>query len=219
MADNNMKKKAIIFDLDGVIFDTERLYLEVWQEVFKEYGYNLKKELYCTCMGKGREKVKEIYKESFGTSLPIEEMYKIKDERLDRRIETDETLLKKGVKETLTYLKENGYKIALATSAKRDRVERDLKRFKIKEFFDFIVTAEEVKNSKPSPEIYLKAMEGINVKAEDTIIVEDSEAGVQGGISSKAQVIHIKDLIDLNYEGVESIKDITKLIDILDTNA
>ncbi|MGL4450131.1 MAG: HAD family hydrolase [Sarcina sp.] len=219
MADNNMKKKAIIFDLDGVIFDTERLYLEVWQEVFKEYGYNLKKELYCTCMGKGRAKVKEIYKESFGTSLPIEEMYKIKDERLDRRMEIDETLLKKGVKETLTYLKENGYKIALATSAKRDRVERDLKRFKIKEFFDFIVTAEEVKNSKPSPEIYLKAMEGINVKAEDTIIVEDSETGVQGGISSKAQVIHIKDLIDLNYEGVESIKDITKLIDILDTNA
>lgn len=210
-----MKHKAVIFDMDGVIFDTERLYLEVWQEVFKEYGYELKKELYCTCMGKGRKKVKEIYKQNFGTGLPIEEMYEIKDERLDRRIETEKTLLKKGVKETLIYLKVNGYKVALATSARRDRTERDLKRFEIENFFDFIVTGEEVENSKPNPEIYLKAMKGVGVEPKEAIVVEDSEAGVQGGLKSGAQVIHVKDLMVLDKFEVKVIDELSQIISFL----
>ena len=136
-----MDIKAIIFDLDGVIFDTERLYLEVWKEIFLKYGY----------------------------------------------------------------------KLGLATSAKRDRVERMLNDYNIYQFFDVIVTGEEIENSKPSPEIYLKVMDKLTVKANNCLVIEDSLAGVEAGLKSGSQVIHIKDLVDIKNKDVISMKSILEL--------
>ncbi|MGL4991168.1 MAG: HAD family hydrolase [Sarcina sp.] len=210
-----MKVNAIIFDMDGVIFDTERLYLEVWKEIFLEYGYNLKDEIYFSVMGKGRKKVKEIYLDVFGNDLKIEEMYIKKDMRLEERMYSGENLLKAGVIETLIYLKENQYKIALATSARKDRVDRQLKQYSIYQYFDVIVTGEEVEKSKPSPDIFLKAMEKLGVKPETNIIVEDSIAGITAGYLAKAKVINVKDLEDYNLEGVLKIESLLELETII----
>ena len=206
-----MDIKAIIFDLDGVIFDTERLYLEVWKEIFFKYGYKLEDEVYFSVMGKGRKRVKEIYIEKFGRVLKIDEMYIKKDERLNDRIYSDKNLLKQGVVEILILLKANNYKIGLATSAKRDRVERMLNDYNIYQFFDVIVTGEEIENSKPSPEIYLKVMDKLTVKANNCLVIEDSLAGVEAGLKSGSQVIHIKDLVDIKNKDVISMKSILEL--------
>ena len=206
-----MDIKAIIFDLDGVIFDTERLYLEIWKEIFEKYGYKLEDEVYFSVMGKGRKRVKEIYIEKFGRGLKIDEMYIKKDERLNDRIYSDENLLKKGILEILLFLQVNNYKIGLATSAKRDRVERMLNDYNIYKFFDVIVTGEEIKNSKPSPDIYLKVMDKLIVKANNCLVIEDSLAGVEAGLKSGSQVIHIKDLVDIKNKDVISMKSILEL--------
>ena len=189
-----MGKKAVIFDMDGVIFDTERVYLEIWQSVFEKYGYKMTKELYITVMGTGRKNVIKTFLENFGDDLPIEKMYEEKDNQLFYIIENQEIPLKKGVKELFSMLKEKNYKIALATSAKRDRVEKQIKDKWLKESFDAIVCGDDVEKGKPSPDIFLKAAKEIDVEAKDCFVVEDSPAGIKAAFSGGMKGIHVEDL-------------------------
>ena len=189
-----MGKKAVIFDMDGVIFDTERVYLEIWKSVFEKYGYKMTKELYITVMGTGRKNVIKTFLENFGDDLPIEKMYEEKDNQLFYIIENQGIPLKKGVKELFSMLKEKNYKIALATSAKRDRVEKQIKDKWLKESFDAIVCGDDVEKGKPSPDIFLKAAKEIDVEPEDCFVVEDSPAGIKAAFSGGMKGIHVEDL-------------------------
>ena len=189
-----MGKKAVIFDMDGVIFDTERVYLEIWQSVFEKYGYKMTKELYITVMGTGRKNVIKTFLENFGDDLPIEKMYEEKDNQLFYIIENQGIPLKKGVKELFSMLKEKNYKIALATSAKRDRVEKQIKDKWLKESFDAIVCGDDVEKGKPSPDIFLKAAKEIDVEPENCFVVEDSPAGIRAAFSGGMKGIHVEDL-------------------------
>ncbi len=188
------KIKAVLFDMDGVIFDTEREYLKEWEVIFKKYGYKMKKEIYISVMGRGRKKVKEIFKEKFGEDLPIDEMYIEKDKMLKEAVENNKVPLKEGALELLEFLKENGYKIALATSAKRDRVKIQVSHAKIENIFDAIVCSEDIINSKPNPEIFLKAAEKVCVNPENCIVIEDSEAGIKAAFNAKMMGFHVEDL-------------------------
>ena len=90
-----MKKlKGVLFDMDGVIFDTEKAYLETWTEVFQTYGYELKKETYISIMGTGRDNAVRTFKNVFGEMLPIEEMYKVKDKILKEIVESGKVCMK-----------------------------------------------------------------------------------------------------------------------------
>lgn len=188
------KIKAVLFDMDGVIFDTEREYLKEWEVIFKKYGYKMKKEIYISVMGRGRKKVKEIFKEKFGEDLPIDEMYIEKDKMLKEAVENNKVPLKEGALELLEFLKENGYKIALATSAKGDRVKIQVSHAKIENIFDAIVCSEDIINSKPNPEIFLKAAEKVCVNPENCIVIEDSEAGIKAAFNAKMMGFHVEDL-------------------------
>ena len=188
------KIKAVLFDMDGVIFDTERQYLKEWEAIFKKYGYKMKKEIYISVMGRGRKKVKEIFKEKFGEDLPIDKMYIEKDKMLKKAVENNKVPLKEGALELLEFLKENGYKIALATSAKRERVKIQVSHAKIENIFDAIVCSEDITNSKPDPEIFLKAAEKVCVNPENCIVIEDSEAGIKAAFNAKMMGFHIEDL-------------------------
>ena len=189
-----MGKKAVIFDMDGVIFDTEKVYLDIWTEVFEKYGYKMTKELYVTVMGTGRKNVIKTFLENFGDDLPIEKMYEEKDNQLFYRIENQGIPLREGVKELFSMLKEKDYKIALATSAKRERVEKQIKDKWLKESFDAIVCGDDVEKGKPSPDIFLKAAKEIDVEPENCFVVEDSPAGIKAAFSGGMKGIHVEDL-------------------------
>ena len=189
-----MGKEAVIFDMDGVIFDTEKVYLDIWTEVFEKYGYKMTKELYVTVMGTGRKNVIKTFLENFGDDLPIEKMYEEKDNQLFYRIENQGIPLKEGVKELFSMLKEKDYKIALATSAKKERVEKQIKDKWLKESFDAIVCGDDVEKGKPSPDIFLKAAKEIDVEPENCFVVEDSPAGIKAAFSGGMKGIHVEDL-------------------------
>lgn len=186
--------KAIIFDMDGVIFDTERVYLDIWSEVFAKYGYKITKEVYISVMGRGRKKVKEIFLKNFGEDMPIEEMYVEKDSMLLNVIENNEVPMKLGAYDLLKYLKENNYKVALATSAKRDRVKKQIEGAEIKSFFDTIVCGDDIVNSKPNPEIFLRAACNLEVEKEKCIVIEDSPAGIEAAYNANIIGFHVEDL-------------------------
>ena len=189
-----MGKKAVIFDMDGVIFDTEKVYLDIWIEVFEKYGYKMTKGLYVNEMGTGRKNVIKTFLENFGDDLPIEKMYEEKDNQLFYIIENQGIPLKEGVKELFSMLKEKNYKIALATSAKRERVEKQIKDKWLKESFDAIVCGDDVEKGKPSPDIFLKAAKEIDVEPENCFVVEDSPAGIKAAFSGGMKGIHVEDL-------------------------
>lgn len=189
---NNIK--AVIFDMDGVLFDTERVYLESWIKVFKEYGYTMTKEMYIPLMGTGRKNVKEVFKKTFGDNIPIEEMYVKKDELLFKAIDNNEVPLKLGAIDILCYLKEEGYKIALATSAKRDRVTKQIQANNMNNMFNAIVCGDDVVNSKPDPEIFLKAAKKLDVNPENCVVIEDSLAGIKGANKGGMKGFHVEDL-------------------------
>lgn len=188
------KIKAVLFDMDGVIFDTERAYLDTWMKVFNKYGYKMKKEIYISVMGTGRKNVKKTFLNIYGEDLPIEDMYKEKDKILANIINEGKVPLKIGAKEILEYLKENEYKIALATSARKARGEKQLKMAGIEKYFDKKIYGDDITNGKPDPEIFLKAAYELGVYPEECIVIEDSPAGIEAAFRGKMYGIHVEDL-------------------------
>ncbi|WP_207737618.1 HAD family phosphatase [Clostridium sp. D43t1_170807_H7] len=187
------KIKAVIFDMDGVIFDTEMVYLKVWSEVFEKYGYKMTKEIYASVLGTGRENVKKVFLSNFGSDLPIDDMYIEKDENLAKEIEKG-VPLKPGVCEILEYLKENNFKIALATSALSERAFKQLKQANIESFFHDIVCRDEVRETKPNPDIFLKAADKLSIRPEQCIVIEDSSAGIEAAFNAGMLPFHVVDL-------------------------
>ncbi len=186
--------EAVIFDMDGVIYDTEAFYLKHWIQVFNQYGYDMTKDIYVKAMGRGRKKVKEYFKSIYGEDLPIDEMYIKKDKLLFDSIKSNEVPLKLGALDLLKYLKSKNIKTALATSAKRERLNVQLKESPIVQYFDTIVCGDDVVNSKPNPEIFLKAAGIIKVVPEKCIVIEDSEAGIKAAYDGKMIGFHVEDL-------------------------
>ena len=216
---NNIK--AIIFDMGGVIFDTEVVYLELWSKAFEKYGYKLEKEIYSEVLGTGRENVKRVFLNNYGNELPIEIMYKEKDEGLGKAVDRG-IPLKEGAYEILSYLKNNNYKIALATSAAKERALKQLRYADIESFFDTIVSRDDVKETKPNPDIFLKAAKRLNVNPDECIVIEDSGAGIKAAFNAGMTGIHIVDLKEADneiirscYKSFNNLNDIKKEIEIL----
>ena len=211
-----MGKKAVIFDMDGVIFDTEKVYLDIWTEVFEKYGYKMTKELYVNVMGTGRKNVIKTFLENFGDDLPIEKMYEEKDNQLFYIIENQGIPLKEGVKELFSMLKEKDYKIALATSAKKERVEKQIKDKWLKESFDAIVCGDDVEKGKPSPDIFLKASKVLNVPVENCLVVEDANSGIEAAINGGFNTVMIPDLVNIDSQFLDKVEIFASLLDVID---
>ena len=216
---NNIK--AIIFDMDGVIFDTELVYLEIWSKVFEKYGYKLQKEVYAEVLGTGRENVKKVLLNKYGNELPIDKMYREKDKDLEKAVDKG-IPLKEGAYKILSYLKNNNYKIALATSASKERALKQLRYADIEKFFDIIVSRDDVKETKPNPDIFLKAAKKLNVNPNECIVIEDSGAGIKAAFNAGMIAIHVVDLkepdneiIRACYKSFNNLNDIRKEIQIL----
>ncbi|MBW6409482.1 HAD family hydrolase [Clostridium weizhouense] len=186
--------EAVLFDMDGVIFDTERIYLEIWTNIFNKYGYKMTKDVYVTVMGRGRENVIKTFVDIYGDNLPIMKMYDEKDELLLQIIDSGEVPIKPGAIEILKSLKKNGYKVALATSAKRNRLDKQLKIGNIKNIFDAIVCGDDVTKSKPNPEIFLDAAKKLSVSPKKCIVIEDSPAGIRAAYNANMVGLHVEDL-------------------------
>lgn len=216
------KVNTVIFDMDGVIFDTERIYLEAWTDVFAKYGYKMTKEVYTSVMGVGRKNVINTFKHIYGDDLPIDKMYKEKDQILFTRIEEGTVPTKEGVGEVLNFLRKNDYKIALATSAKRERVDKHLKDANLEGIFDVTVCGDEVEKAKPNPDIFLKAAKKLNVNPNECIVIEDSSAGIKAAFNAGMAGIHVVDLKEPDneiirncYKSFNNLNDIRKEIEML----
>ncbi len=189
--------EAVVFDMDGVIFDSEKLYRKHWIITAKEYGIpeDEMKELCDKIAGATREHNERLMKSHFGEDFDYTIFREKTMTRLDEDIRENGIELKPGVEELFAYLKEHGIRIALATSTQRDRAERNLKKAGIYDVFEKIIYGDMVSSGKPSPDIYRKACEALNVDPANAIGIEDSINGVKSSKTAGLYTIMVVDLV------------------------
>ena len=186
--------KAIIFDMDGLMFDSERVTFECYQERLKDMNLTMDEEFYKTLLGKPIKGIYQRFYDVYGNDFPIENVIQDVHQLMAERFETEGVPVKKGLVELLHYLKDNNYKTIVATSSNRDRVDKILAQAKITEFFDDSICGDEVTKGKPNPEVFLKSCQKLGVNVDEAIVLEDSEAGIQASYDANIKVICIPDM-------------------------
>lgn len=186
--------KAIIFDMDGLMIDSERVTFEGYQEMLKKMNLTMTEDFYITLLGKPIKGIYQRFYDVYGKDFPIETVIKDVHEYMAVRFEKEGVPLKKGLVPLLKYLKANNYKTIVATSSNRDRVDNILKSADIEKYFDDSICGDEVSKGKPNPEVFLKSCQKLGVQDDEAIVLEDSEAGIQASAAADIKVICIPDM-------------------------
>lgn len=186
--------EAVIFDLDGLLADTEIISLKVYQELLRDFGIPFTEETYSRDYSGHREEENvqrflDTYDLPWNFDQTLDKVYELEAQILAKGVN-----LKKGAKNLLTYLQREGIPIALATSSVESRARMILDSNGILSLFDQLVFAKDVKRSKPYPDIFLKACSDLNVLPENCLVLEDSEAGIEAASRAGIPVICIPDL-------------------------
>ena len=210
--------KAFVFDMDGLIFDSERIVQRSWNISGQKLGLgNIGEHIYYT-LGLSRAGRKKYYEENIRKDFPFDEFSALTRKTFFEIVENEGLPMKKGVKEILAFGKENGIKLALATSSSRDYAMKCLKDAGIDIYFDGIVCGDMVSHSKPDPEIYLKACELVGVNPEDGVAFEDAPAGIESAYRAGMKVVMVPDLvqpsekvINMLWDKWETLEDIFKM--------
>lgn len=186
--------KAIIFDLDGVLIDSEPIAYSILREMASEYGGDISLIDYTTkylgrTVAMGMTTIKTTFNAPESEEVLFEKYLQLEKERVSAGIP-----LKPGVVELLAFLKDNDFKMIVASSSVRERAEKILEHHDILKYFDELVFGYEVPRGKPYPDIFLKACEKLNVTPEQAMVIEDSEAGIEASYSAGIPIICIPDM-------------------------
>ena len=192
--------KAVVFDMDGVIFDSERLVIACWKVIADKYEVPEIEVVCRECLGVNATETKQKFLNHYGQDFPYDayksEMSKLYHDKYDG----GRLPMKKGVTELLQYLKEAGVKVALASSTRRAVVEQELTDAGIIKYFDVVIGGDMVTRSKPEPDIFLKACEELGVSPEEAFAIEDSYNGIRAAAAGKLRPLMVPDLMELTEE-------------------
>ena len=186
--------KAVIFDMDGLLLDTERISLDTFRDTCREFNYEPDTEVYLKCVGTNDARTKEIIIDAFGDDFPYQAISQVWFEKYRCAVQDHPIPVKEGAKDFLEFIQESPLKIALATSTNHQMAREKLKNAGLTSFFQTIVGGDQVAQSKPAPEIYLKAARLINVSPTTCLALEDSDNGVTAAYRAGMTVIQIPDL-------------------------
>ena len=196
--------KAVLFDMDGILFDTEIVMKEGWQKAARELNFTLTEEHLSQMRGSALPRSRKLFEEWFHGKVTYDEGRAIRSAYLNDYIQRNGVPEKPGLHEFLSWLKEHSIKVAVATSTTRRVAEGYWKQYGIDQYIDASVCGDEVINSKPDPEIFLKALGKTPFNKDEAVIFEDSENGIRAAHAAGIPVICIP---DLKYPN-DSLKDI-----------
>ncbi|MDD5930202.1 MAG: HAD family phosphatase [Spirochaetales bacterium] len=188
------KIKAIIFDMDGVILDSETISDITWKKAAEEKGLSINDEILNACRGTNKNDTMIILKKYYGSDFDSEAFLERTSELFHMIEEKDGIPLMPYAKEILEYLKPR-YRLALASSTRGPTVERQLKTAGVIDYFETRTTGEMVIHSKPDPEIYLMACKSIGVEPAECAAIEDSLNGIKSAFAAGLNPVMVVDKI------------------------
>lgn len=192
--------EAVVFDMDGVLIDSERVSVECWKTAAIELGIPEAAETIYGCFGLNREDTRNYILGKMGENFPFNKFLRIVHRHNDRYLEQKGIPAKNGVVEILDFLKEKGIKIGLASSTRYERVMMHLTSHGIADYFDELITGDMVKHSKPRPDIYLKACKALDVDPALAIAVEDSPNGLCSAYAAGMHTVMVPDMVQPTAE-------------------
>lgn len=220
--DVDMKIKAVLFDMDGVLFDTERMSSQILDKMGAEMGYGKMSVVKPYIIGIRSENMRPIYTRFFGEDFPFDSFIRQYRARQNEEVRAHGVPVKPGLYRLLEYLKKEGYKIAVASSSHRERVLRYFRMANIRSCFDGIVCGDMVGNGKPAPEIYLTAAGTVGTPPQECLVVEDSPSGCEAGWRAGARVVMVPDLVQpdervraMLYDCVDSLDGVIPVLERL----
>lgn len=185
--------RGAIFDLDGLLIDSERLWQKTWYELAAEMGQTLADTFPGDMCGSGGEHTLAVIRAYYHTDDPMAVMREC-TERV-HRMEEQGVPLKRGVETILRGLRSEGYRIAVASSSPMDMIERNLRANGVREYFDALTSGSEVEHCKPEPDIFLLAAKRLGVPPEECYVFEDSLNGVEAGWRAGCRAVMIPDMV------------------------
>ena len=186
--------KAVVFDMDGVLFDTESVCMKAWDYAGEVMGVGKAGYMVLKTLGMNADKAVEIIRTEFAAGFDAVKFKQIGKNYSYDYFNTYGVPEKPGLYEILDYLKNKGYKIALASSTSSQSVHHHLKEKDIEKYFDAVICGDMVEKSKPEPDIYLKACAQLNENPDNCIAIEDSKNGILSAHRAGLQVIMVPDL-------------------------
>ena len=185
--------KAVLFDMDGTLIDTEKYYRRFWPLAMAEFGYHLTDEQVLSMRSLGRPFAPARLKEWFGENLDYYAIRARRTEMMEKQLEKDGISLKPGAVEILEELKKRGIPAAVATATPPERTEKYLCLTGIRPYFSKIISATQVKEGKPSPDIYLYACEQLGLAPSECMAVEDAPNGILAACRAGLKVVMVPD--------------------------
>lgn len=217
------KVEALIFDMDGLIFDSERVVQRSWNEAGTALGYGRVGEQIYHTLGFNVKRREAYFKSIYGQDFPMEEFGNLTRKVFYDIAESEGIAMKKGVRELMDFARERGIRIGLATSSRQEYSVRQLTEAGIWEYFDGCVFGDMVTKAKPNPEIYLKACEAVGVCPAKSMALEDAPAGIRASHAAGMIPVMVPDLVEpmeeirkLCYRRVDSLIDVILLVEELE---
>lgn len=190
-----MKIQAVIFDMDGTIFDTERLLMRSWQEsVNRGIVPSGVLEQIPKWRGHTRDEIGAKLRELYGADFPVDLLSQQRREIIQKILDCEGVPLKAGVPQVFEELQEMGIPMALATATSAPSVEDYMRRTGFGRYFDRMITGDRVLNGKPAPDIFLLAAKELGIAPEGCVVIEDSPNGVRAGVAAGMRTVMIPDM-------------------------
>ena len=212
--------QGILFDMDGLMFDTERIGYEGWKCAGRTLGIEISDQLIASFRGTGAKEKKQLFEAATGNTGSYEEAFSIRKSYAEEWIRERGLPVKPGLKKLLCYLRQEKIKAALATSTPRETAISYLKMTGVESYFTAAVCGNEVERAKPAPDIFLKASKALGISPENCLVLEDSRNGLTAARAAGCKAVVIPDLspAPLREEGLWDAKlsDLEEVIPLLE---
>lgn len=212
---------GIIFDMDGVLIDSERQSNEGWLWAAGQLGVDMPMWLIDSFKGAPAELCCKFFDDYYKGVIDYWEAKELRTQHVYKIRETEGIPVKKGVKEVFEYIRNNGLKCAVATSTRRESAEKTLHKIGVWDYLDAVVYGDEVEHGKPEPDIFLRAAKAIGISPSEAVVVEDSINGIKAGYAADMRVVHIPDTIaiddDIRKLTYMVCDDLNGLIDVVES--
>ena len=212
---------GIIFDMDGVLIDSERQSNEGWLWAAEQLGVDMPMWLIDSFKGAPAELCCKFFDDYYKGAIDYWEAKELRTQHVYKIRETEGIPVKKGVKEVFEYIRKNGLKCAVATSTRRESAEKTLHKIGVCDYLDTVVYGDEVEHGKPEPDIFLRAAKAIGISPSEAVVVEDSINGIKAGYAADMRVVHIPDTIaiddDIRKLTYMVCADLNGLIDVVES--